>query len=497
MRKRVTVALALLLLAGGAQADEEVEEAVALFRAGRSTEASPQLYALAQAPELSPADRSRARYYLARALHALGLIQAAQLELLALVEQGPQDPYQRYALSGLLDIARQTGDPGPLLTVVDRVDLAAQPSRARPSVSYLQGLGAWQRGELARASGLLAQVPADSDLYPRARYLQGLIMTRQGKQKAAVAAFRDVVAATPQRGDRREREQLDQLRALATLRIARIYDALGDADQAERFYAQVERDSAAWPEALEAMARIDLAQGDPGSALRRSAAASWPVVASSAPRSTAVPRVAEILHAQALYALCRPEEARAVLRFLEGRALPLWTELALATAAQRESEGAWRDPAAAWVAWFEVPATGSTLTSEVFEVLLERGDLAEAVQRQRRIGDELTLLASQDAGWRAAVEGPLRQQLEGALARDRAEAGVVLLEAMADLEAELGVLLALAEDQRGHLAGPDGCPEQAGTALGDDPDAWGGEHRASDGTELSWPFTGEIWADEL
>lgn len=480
-----------LCIAADAEADEAVERAVAVFRDHNPGEASLQLHGLIEDPGLDADTQARARYYLARSLHELGLVQSAQQELLALMAQGPEGPYSGHALSGLLAIARETGDPVALLTVVDQVEPSTQPPLVQVSLSYLQGLGAWQRGEYARADQLLGTVPQDSDLYPRARYLQGLCLLRHKKDKAAISAFEDVVEAPARGEDRRERDQRAELTALATLQVGRVYDELGNDERAEHFYAQVERGSRPWTEALEAMARIDLAQGQPASALERAVAASWPV------RPAGVPRAAELLHAQALQALCRPSEARAVLRSFEDRALPLWTELSHATAAHRDDQGAWRDPEAAWATWFEDFPAASTLSTEVFEVLLAERELAEAVLRQRRLADELRLLAAQDEGWRRSMEQPLRLQLEVERSRQQAVAGVALLEAMAELEAELGVLLGLTEALRGGLTDGVGCGEAAGQQPTGDPDAWGGEEAGDEATEMSWPFTGEIWADEL
>jgi len=487
---RAAVIAVALCWAGAAHADPALEQAVALFRDHKPAEASRQLTVLLSDPDLDPIDHSRARYYLARSLHNLGLVQTAQLELLTLMQQGPEDPYFLHALPGMLTIARQTGDPAALLTVVDAVEPANHPPLVQASLHYLQGLGAWERGDYARAGNLLERVPNDSELYPRARYLQGLILSKFEKEKSAVAAFRSVADAAPRSEDRQERDQLAELAALATLQIGRIYDELGDIEQAEHFYAKVQRGSAPWDEALEAMARIDLEQGDPSSALRRSMSSSWPVLA------RAVPRTAELLHAQALTALCRPGEARAVLRSFDERALPLWTQLAQATAPHRDERGAWQKPSTAWANWTSSPSGGWSFSTPVFEVLLGNQELAEAAQRLRRIEDELRLLEAQDTTWKRSMVPPLRRQLEGERARLRSEGGLALLEAMADVEAELGLLLGLSEALRTTLFQTDECSDQATQQPSADPDAWGSEHQ-EEPTLMTWPFTGEIWADEI
>jgi len=475
--------LAAALTTSPALADEAVEQAIVLFREHKPARASTELHALLEGPDLEDADR--ARYYLARSLHNLGLVQAAQLELLALMER--DGPYARHALSGLLAIARQTGDPSALIGVVDRVDPAEHPPAVQPSLHYLQGLGAWQRQDHVRANELLGQVPEGSALYPRARYLQGLILTQHGKDKSAVGAFEDVVEAAPHSDDRRAHAQLA---ALATLQIGRVYDTLGALDKAEGFYAQVERGSTPWADALEAMARIDLAQGEPDSALRRSLSASWPVLSSAAPRG------AELLHAQALAALCRPDEAQVVLRSFDERALPMWTELAGLTAAHRDDEGTWRDPREAWLAWNAPRDEGWDLSTPIVELTLLDHELAEAVRRVRGLDDKLRLVSAQDVAWREAMGPVVRTRLEAEREDRQAEAGLVLLEALASMEAELGVLLTLSEAQRSAMAEVEGCPAAAAGGPQDDPDAWDSEQR-DEPPVWSWPFTGEIWADEI
>ena len=496
MRLGAVLFLALLFATQPARAEADVEQAVALFRADRFAEASKLLHALANDPQRATADRSRAQYYLARSLHALGLVQAAQLELVAVLERGPDDPYFRYALSGLLSIAHQTGDPAPLLGVVDQVEPADQPPRAQPTLHYLQGLAAWHREDPVRANEQLSLVPDDNDLHPRARYLQGLIHLEHGKQKSAASAFQDVVRAEP-RGDRGEREQLAELQAMATLRLGRLYDDLGDLDQAEGFYAQVERGSRAWSEALEAMARIDLAQREPTSALRRSAAVAWQTVPASALRVSSVPRVAEILHAQALRALCRPTDAELVLRRLEARALPSWTALAAATASHRDATGAWRDPSLAWTTWIDgADSDDPPLDQDVVSTLLERDELVAHVARLARLGDEQTRIRADSQLWREQVGQDLVSDLEVEVARIQGEAGIDLLEASAALEAELGTLLQLAEAERRGLATDQPCEPPTPGPQGSDPDAWG-QGTTEDEASWTWPYTGEIWVDEL
>ncbi len=486
---RHLVLACLLSLAPTARADETVEHGVDLFREHQAAQASRVLALELERGGLEPADDSRARYYLARSLHEMGMVRSAERELVALMERGPDDPYFRHAIPGLLAIARQTGDPSALLELVDRVDPANQPPRAQPSLIYLQGLAAWRRGEPKLARERLERVPTESDLHPRASFVLGTILVEHGHPKQALEAFQAVARAEPVVSDRRERAQLAELRALATLQVARIYEQVDDRDRAERFYAQVERGTSPWEDALEAMARIDLAQGEPTSALERATAASWPA------QPGGIPRAAEILHAQALRDLCREHQAGAVLRSFDERALPLWTELAGATATHRSDEG-WREPAAAWAAWFEHYPAQSTLTAEVFEHLLQERRLNEAVQRHRLIQAEIQLLDSQDPAWREAVGASLRQRLEADRARCEAEAGAALLDAMEQLEAELETLLMLAEAERGQLLQGAACEGPPPQGEADDPDAWD-SHRQPEDHEISWPYTGEIWADEL
>jgi hypothetical protein len=496
LRARAALTITLLLAPWTARADHAVEAAVALFREHRAAEASAALYPLADDPNLASEDRSRARYYLARSLNELGLTESAQLELVALMAAGPSDPYFRHALPGLLDLARGSGDPTPLLTVIDLVEPAAQPPRAQPSVRYLQGLGAWQRGEHTRAEELLGAVPDDSELYPRARLLQGLALQELGEARSATAAYQDVIRAEPA-DDRAARIELGELQALATLQLGRIYDDLGDAAQAEAFYARVALGTRTWDDAMEAMARIDLDQDEPRSALKRSAAAADPIIPTSLSRVAGPPRSADILHARALVALCRPAEAAATLRRLEHRALPLWTELARATAAHRGGGGDWLEPASAWVTWIDGAADGAAVDDHVRDALLERDDLVAHARRLRRLQQERSRIEGQDAAWRETIGLSLMSDIEAEITRTRTEAGRDLLDAMADIEAEQGALLEQAEAERAAVAATTPCEPQPAEPTPADPDAWSSEQRAPPGTQMSWPFTGEIWADEL
>ena len=487
---RTILILAIGLLVHTADA-AEVEEGVGLFRAGRPLEASLVLDEASRTQDAP--DRERARYYLARSLNELGMVHSAEHALLDLVIAGPDAPYASHALPGLLAIARLTGDPSALAGIVNTIPVEAYPPKVQTSLLYLQGIDEWQRGEAAAANASLAEVPQDSDLFPRARYLQGLILLQQDKQKSAVTALQEVVMAQPSTEDPLELRQLDELRNLATLQIGRVYDDLGQLERAEGFYAQVKRHSEAWQPAIAAMARIDLEQGDLPSALIRSMAAAAPAL------EGAPPSKAELLHARALWALCRSAEASAVLRSVIDRALPLWIGLTRFTTAHRDPEGGWRQTTTAWASYAQDLPQGSVLSAEVFEVLLDNSDLATLVHRQRRIEAEIHLISSQDRSWRDQVGDALTERLERDAAEARATAGALMLDEMGRLEMALAALLGQAEDLQASIdaTSEQSCESTApGQADSRASDAW----EATPPTEagyVDWPFNGEIWADEL
>ncbi|RME22760.1 MAG: hypothetical protein D6806_12425, partial [Deltaproteobacteria bacterium] len=102
-------------------------------------------------------------------------------------------------------------------------------------------------GFLSKAKALLIQVSEKSKFYPRAKYLEGIILYKQGNHQDAVEAFKSVVRILhPKRGKFRD----DELREKAFFQLARIHYEYKQFRYALFYYDHITPDSEAWLEAL-------------------------------------------------------------------------------------------------------------------------------------------------------------------------------------------------------------------------------------------------------
>jgi TolA-binding protein len=214
-----------------------------------------------------PSKDSTIKYYLGKSLHGMEMYHSAQHYYMEVVKKGPENPLFRHALPRLAAIAEYTGNDYELLRVVGKIAPEAYPRQSRPLLHYLMGRKSYETGDLSEAAAHFEQVPTEHALYPRAQYFEGIIFYEREKLKSSVKAFREVIRAEPAVEDDRVARDLENLKDLALINIGRIYFGLERPDNAEQYYAKVERDSTYWAESLFERAWVSFYQGDYNEAL--------------------------------------------------------------------------------------------------------------------------------------------------------------------------------------------------------------------------------------
>ncbi|RLB56898.1 MAG: hypothetical protein DRI34_08485 [Deltaproteobacteria bacterium] len=102
-------------------------------------------------------------------------------------------------------------------------------------------------GFLSKSKALILQVSEKSKFYPRAKYLEGIILYKQGNHQEAVEAFKQVVRILhPKTGRFRD----DALRERAFFQLARTHYEYKQFNFALFYYDRIGRDSEAWLESL-------------------------------------------------------------------------------------------------------------------------------------------------------------------------------------------------------------------------------------------------------
>jgi len=135
----------------------------------------------------------------------------------------------------------------------------------RDELAYMAGRAAYRAGDLPRAKDLLGRVSLTSPLYPRAKLREGALYVRQQAAKPAVAAFVEALRATyvfavP---------DLDRLRDLAHISLARTFYSTGQYELAARYYARIPPESIYARERQFEQGWTDYVRGDYAAARRQ------------------------------------------------------------------------------------------------------------------------------------------------------------------------------------------------------------------------------------
>jgi tetratricopeptide (TPR) repeat protein len=317
------VPLALILAAAPALAQnqrtstEEVRPR-RLAEIGKDDGAGPELFDRAE----SAGDariRLEAAYLLAEMLERNGLLVSALIKYSELLKAG-ETPFRKSAVERLLSVQQKLGDEylvPNFLAAQHAENWPDPPEEVRSAIRYLVAGIRQRQGKLEEAFALLERVEKASPLYPKSRYLLGVVVSDPkfpgGPQPArAVQAFQEVLQ--PQSAHQRDWERT---RELALLGLGRIYYGGGEYAKASQAYEQLPRFSEFWDQALFENGFARFRNGDPGAALGSLQALHAPQFEGAfQPESW-------ILKATIYYFNCLHDEAKASLQGFDSSYLPM------------------------------------------------------------------------------------------------------------------------------------------------------------------------------
>jgi len=433
---------------------------------------SPELLAVARAPDASPAD-------------ALALGQALQAAHLDGASLGPlrtagaaPGPAQAPAVESLLAAQERLEEqllvPAFLLAHPDA--RPTSPERQERAL-LLKGLEAQRTGALEPAESVLRRIPPTSPLAPRARYALGIVLSdpRRPGGPRTQAALDELQAVLGYVGGGREGAET---RALAQLAVARLLYGLRQDAASAAAYDRVPRDARVWPESLFERGYPRFRAGDDGGALGT-------VHATRAPQlNGAFLPEARMLEATVLFHACLYPETRSVLDGFNAIYRPL-SERLRALVERRPTS-------AEEVALVADPAQRASLGDGLGDSLLGEPRIDAGLRLLRTLEGERARLAE------AGAQGPAVEQLE----RVRAEAEQATAQAiharLSEVSASLGDLLEQADVLRFEMtkgekelldADVDQQKLLAAQALPPLPTGGPADER--------WRVDGEWWADEI
>lgn len=475
-------------------ADPKVlETLIAAARAGKHLTATKGLYDLLKQNKY-PTYETKITYYLAKSLFELEMYHSAQHYFMQVVRRGPQNPYFKYALPRLAAIADLTGNDTELLRVVHKIPPEAFPRNAQDHLYYLLGRKHFERGNLSQSIENFKRVSAKSETFMRAKYYEGVVLNEQKKLRSAVAAFREVVQAEVKvtNTDPRHVQEIEDLKDLAIMNIARVYYGLQRFDNADNYYQLVDRDSSYWPDSLFERGWSNFMKYDLNSTLGLLLTANSPYFSDQEfnPELT-------ILRALTYWSLCDYNEVERLLIAFEKETIPQANELK-AFLEQYKTEQGQQLADKAFDAYFVDGTAQTQLPKALFHRVLRNRDLASLVRHIDMMDEEIEAIDRQKEAWSATLGDELKQIIAKDRARYKKRAGLTMLSELAEQSATLDDLLGQSEIIRFEVVDAQRKDYEFKVS---NADIGALDERtidfATSADTVYWPFNGEFWKDEL
>jgi len=469
-----------------------VEQLIQEFRNKKYLTSSKGLYDLV-ADNTYPDQNTKIKYYLAKSLYELGMYHGAQHFYMEVVRKGPKNPYFKYALPRMIEIAERTGNDAELLRIVQKIPPESFPRQAKNHLYYLMGRKLYEKDELSGSAQYFRQISAKSPLYLRSKYFEGIIHNERGKLKSAVMAFREVMtAAPPPASDARQAREIDDLKDLALMNVARVYFGLERFKNADNYYAMVDRESTYWPESLYERAWTNFWRQDLNLTLGLLLTVESPYFN----ESEYIPEIT-VLRALTFFNLCEYDEVERILHQFENSTKPVVAEMT-AFVDQYKSKEDQKLADQAFDAYFTDPHQGSQLQKAMFARMLRNRDLAAYVYHLNMMDEEVAKIDAQKGVWKTSLGDALKKQIEKDRQRYKRRAGISLLKEMARQTEGLEQLMIQSEIIRFEVVDAQRQDYEFKTA---NPDVVSLDDSKIDFATsreiIYWPFNGEFWADEL
>ena len=416
----------------------------------------------------------------------------AQHYFMEVVRRGPRNPYFKYALPRLVGIATHTGNDYELLRIVHKIPPESFPRQAKNHLFYLMGRKLYEKGELSASAKYFQQISSKSHLYLRAKYFEGIIHNDREKLRSAVRSFRDVYQAEVTLADSRSGEDLEDLKDLALVNIARIYFSLQRYENSDKYYALVNRDSTYWPQSLFERSWTNFYLNDINHSLGLMLTVNSPYYSENEfiPETT-------ILRSLAYFNLCEYDEVDRLLREFESDTKPMLEEINAFLEKYKSEEGR-KLADQALDTYFKDAHKDSNLHRAMFARVLRNRDLASLIRHLDMMDAEIKLINQQKAVWRDSAGNQVKTIIEKDRNRYRRRAGQILLQELLGQYRTLNDLLTQSEIIRFEVVDAQRMDYEykMTTARVNSMEDKKIDFAVSKEI-IYWPFNGEFWQDEL
>jgi TolA-binding protein len=470
---------------------QRLEDAIAQYNAKKPVAASKELAEMLQ-EDAFPDKKGKVLFYLGRSLFDLKLHNSAEYYFIELLKLGPSNPYFKYALPKLVTIARYTGDWTKLAKVVAKIPPEEYPRSARTQMNYLLAMRLYEQEKLSEAKKYFGQVPEKSDLYTRSKYMEGIIYNKQNRLKSAVRSFNAVARTKAEAQTQQELEELDRLRDLSILNMARIYYSIERFDEANKLYAQLPRDSRYWPQAQFESAWANFLTADLNLTLGQILTVESPFYY----EDEFIPE-ATVLKALTYFNLCNFADVDRTLLQFDRTYRPVHMELKDALNQYKGEENRKMSDQVFDRYWGGKGE--SAMPKSMFNRMLRNSELAGYINKLDTMDAEEDAIAAMKSAWKTSVGEQLVKLLASEREQLKRRAGLETLKEMSKLATYLGDLLGQAEIIRFEVVDAKRADYVYKMQNVDLKDSSRGQELdfATSAKFIYWPFNGEFWQDEL
>lgn len=224
----------------------KMDKALSLMKQGEFQNATILFHEILSDPKNMEFHQA-AEYNIAKALYRMKKYNAALNYFVQIINKGTAHRFFQSSIEWGIFISQKLSDDSSLLQAIAKYPDVDFPAKYRDQSHFLLAKYYYENDNFDSARVMINRIAENSPLFPKARYLEGIILYRENKLQDAVNVFRDVVKLTnPKKGLIVDEE----LRENAFLQLARIHYQAGQFKTSVYYFDKISRDSENWLESL-------------------------------------------------------------------------------------------------------------------------------------------------------------------------------------------------------------------------------------------------------
>ena len=229
-------------------AAEMLQSPMRLLQEDRPADAFSQLAViLGSYDEQSPVYQG-AQFLLGQTLHALNLPLSASYVFGDIASAGDAHPHYFETVDWFLKIQRRVPGDDESLGRLAEYDPMLYPPDDADEIRFMVGRHFYANDDLEAAKESLEYIQADAGLpYLKARFLLGVIHTRENAAQPALEAFKDILRY---QRDGQSDARVNAIAEKAVLALGRLFYTAGQFDTATRYYDRIDETHPGWLDSL-------------------------------------------------------------------------------------------------------------------------------------------------------------------------------------------------------------------------------------------------------